>query len=69
MFVQVDQDRHISIRILDPLAWRSNCTEREALFQRVRELLVTGRWWRNSFGNQEEMESRLPDITQWVPCA
>jgi hypothetical protein len=69
LVVQNEEDQLVSIRILDPMAWRSNRTGRNLLLQHARELLVTSQWWRNNFGSQEEMQSYLPDTAQWVPCA
>lgn len=67
--VQVQDDLRITLRALDPMAWRSQLEDRNDLYRQIRQILIDQQWWQNVHTSQEDMEGNSPETMDWVPCA
>ncbi|CAO2654568.1 Nn.00g113010.m01.CDS01 [Neocucurbitaria sp. VM-36] len=69
LVAQILPDGQITLRIMDPIAWRSTRADRDQFNQQARQLLASREWWRDSYDSSENMERHLPEAIEWVPCA
>ncbi|KAI4671648.1 uncharacterized protein J4E78_000144 [Alternaria triticimaculans] len=66
---QIHADKHITLKVLDPMTWRSTLSSRKAIDEHIRETLRSSTWWRHVFDSLDQMEENLPEATMWVPAA
>ncbi|KAJ4368013.1 hypothetical protein N0V83_006368 [Neocucurbitaria cava] len=59
----------ITVRILDPMAWKSTLAERDKFVELALALLEDGEWWQETYESLTELNHDLPDAFEWVPCA
>ncbi|KAH9874345.1 hypothetical protein IAQ61_003534 [Plenodomus lingam] len=67
LIVQVQEDRRITLQVMDPLTWRSTRQARDDLFNDVRRVLSETQWWKKAYESQEEMRKNLPAELSWSP--
>ena len=66
---RLDSNRNMSLKIVNPMAWKATREDRKAIYQAARQLLLASEWWRHAFDSAEDMEKAMPESAEWVPCA
>ncbi|KAG9194492.1 hypothetical protein G6011_04527 [Alternaria panax] len=66
---QMQPDKHINLRVFDPMIWRTTSKIRISIFEHAKELLSKSKWWQDTFESPKHMTDSLPGDVGLVPVA